>query len=112
MVATLVANCVAMNMTTMARHRILVQLPEDIAAGIDKLVGIRNRAPFVAEQLRRELKRREQLAAFDATAGLWKDEDHPELAEGGAAFVEQLRAEDRALDEERLAKLIANQAPD
>jgi hypothetical protein len=46
----MVANYAAMNMTTMPRHRVLVQLPEEIAAAIDKLAGARNRATFVAEQ--------------------------------------------------------------
>jgi metal-responsive CopG/Arc/MetJ family transcriptional regulator len=77
-------------MTSMPRRRILVQLPDDVAQGIEKLVGPRQRATFVAELLRRELKRRQQLAALNAAAGTWKDEDHPELAEGGAAYVEKL----------------------
>lgn len=104
-----VAKCVAINMSLMPRHRILVQLPEDVARGIDKLVGSRKRAAFVAEQLRIELKRRQQLAALDAAAGTWKDEDHPELAEGGAAYVEKIRAEDRRLEQERMVRLISTQ---
>lgn len=101
-----------MNMTTVPRHRIFVQLPEDIVSGIDQLVGARKRGAFVVEQLRRELKRRQQIAALNAAADTWKDEDHPELAEGGAAYVEKLRAEDRRSDAERIEQLISNQTPE
>ena len=41
----------------------LVELPADLAQGIDKLVGVRNRSAFTAEVVRRELKRRNQLAS-------------------------------------------------
>ncbi len=93
----------------MPRRRILVHLPEDVADGIDKLVGSRKRAAFVAEQLRYELQRRQQLAALDAAAGTWKDEDHPELAEGGAAYVQKIRAQDRLLEKQRMDHLISSQ---
>ncbi len=92
----------------MPRRRILVHLPKDVADGIDKLVGSRKRAAFVAEQPY-ELQRRQQLAALDAAAGTWKDEDHPELAEGGAAYVQKIRAQDRLLEKQRMDHLISSQ---
>ena len=51
------------------------------------------RSAFITELARRELRRREQQEALRAAAGAWKDKDHPELAEGSAAWVRQIRAE-------------------
>ncbi len=51
----------------------------------------------------------QQLAALEAAAGAWKDEDHPELAEGGAAYVEKIRAQDRLLEKQRMDRLISSQ---
>jgi hypothetical protein len=93
----------------MPRRRILVQLPQDVADGIDKLVGSRKRAAFVAEQLRHELQRRQQLAALDAAAGSWKEEGHPELAQGGAAYIEKIRNQDRLLEKQRMDHFISSQ---
>ena len=71
----------------------MVQLPPDVVAGIDKYAGAGQRSAFITELARRELRRREQQEALRAAAGAWKDEDHPELAEGSAAWVRQIRAE-------------------
>ncbi len=43
------------------------------------------------EVLEREILRREQIAALQEAAGCWKDEDHPELANGSEAFIHKLR---------------------
>jgi len=43
------------------------------------------------EELEREVQRREQLAALQEASGCWKDEDHPELANGSEAFIHKLR---------------------
>ena len=69
----------------------MVQLPPDVVAGIDKYAGAGQRSAFIAEL--GELRRREQQEALRATAGAWKDEDHPELAGGAAAWVRKIRAE-------------------
>jgi hypothetical protein len=45
----------------------------------------------VTELVEREIRRREQLNALREAAGSWKDERHPELAEGGDAFVREMR---------------------
>jgi hypothetical protein len=74
----------------------VIPIPQRIAVGIDKITGPKNRARFVVEVLENELQRREQRAAFHAAAGCWKDEDHPELANGSEAFIRDLR--DRAKD--------------
>ena len=70
-----------------------VVLPEDVVAGIDSLVGKRGRSAFLAEVAREEIQRRRQREALQAAAGSWKDQDHPELKGGSAAWVRKMRAE-------------------
>jgi hypothetical protein len=41
----------------------------------------------------RDVRRNKQREALKLSAGAWNPADHPELAEGGAAHVEQIRAE-------------------
>jgi hypothetical protein len=88
----------------MRHQRTLVAIPPQVAAGIDRIAGHRNRTEFIVEVLEQEILRREQLAALEQAAGKWKDEDHPELAEGGAAYVTRIRQE----DEERFDRLVAS----
>ena len=77
----------------MRASRTMVPIPQRIAAGIDKIAGQKHRIHFIVEVLEAELQRREQLAALEEAAGCWKDEDHPELANGSQAFVRELRNE-------------------
>jgi hypothetical protein len=81
--------------------RVHVILPVDVVADIDKLVGKRRRSAFLTELVRREIKLRRQRDVLRETAGAWKAEDHPELAQGAAAWVRQIRA----LDTQRLDDL-------
>ena len=82
-------------------RRAHVVLPLDLLADIDKLVGKRGRSAFLTEIAQREIKIRRQREVLRATAGAWKSEDHPELAEGAAAWVRQIRS----LDNRRFDKL-------
>jgi hypothetical protein len=91
------------------RARTLVELPADVAKGIDKLVGVRNRSAFTAEVVGRELKRRQQQLALGIAAGSWKDEDHPELAEGAAAYIDKLRTDEAQEEDARRNKLASSQ---
>ncbi len=75
-------------------------LPIDVVADIDKLVGKRGRSAFLTELARRELKIRHQREVLRETVGAWKSEDHPELAQGSAAWVRQIRALDNRRFEE------------
>jgi len=77
----------------MATYRTLVSMPPDVVEEIDKAVGVKNRSKFLTDVARRELKRQEQMSALADAAGSWKDEDHPELAQGAAAFVSKMRHE-------------------
>jgi hypothetical protein len=81
-------------------RRAHVVLPIDLVADIDKLVGKRGRSAFLTELAQREIKLRRQREALREAAGAWKDEDHPELAQGAAAWVRQIRLLDnRRFDE-------------
>jgi metal-responsive CopG/Arc/MetJ family transcriptional regulator len=74
-------------------RRAHVILPIDVVTEIDKLVGKRGRSAFIAEVARDEIQRRQQRNALRAAKGAWKDEDHPELKDGAAAWVSQIRSE-------------------
>jgi hypothetical protein len=80
----------------MRTPRTLVPIPPQVAAQIDKIAGQGHRTEFIVDVLEREIRRREQLAALEAAAGSWKDEDHPELANGSEAWVRQMRDESEA----------------
>ena len=72
-----------------------------MVADIDKIVGKRGRSAFLTELAQREIKIRRQREALREAAGTWKNEDHPELAQGAAVWVRQLRS----LDNQRLEEL-------
>ena len=82
-------------------RRAHVILPVDLVADIDKLVGKRGRSAFITELAQREIKLRRQREALSETAGAWKAADHPELAQGAAAWVRQIRS----LDNRRFEQL-------
>jgi hypothetical protein len=64
----------------MERERLNVYLPCDVAEDLRRLVPAWERARFVSRVLRAELSRLKLLAAIEASAGAWRDEDHPDLA--------------------------------
>ena len=86
-----------------ATKRTHVVIPEELVRAIDEMVGGRQRSAFLKQAAERELLRLRQLKALDAAAGAWKDQDHPELREGAAAWVRKLRQE----NERRLRKAAA-----
>jgi hypothetical protein len=67
-------------------RRAHIILPADVVADIDKLVGERGRSAFLTELARREITLRRQREVLRETAGAWKAEDHPELAEGARGY--------------------------
>jgi hypothetical protein len=75
----------------MATQRAHVVLPEELIKEIDKVVGPRGRSAFLVETAKAELKRRRLLAFLSSDEPAWKDEDHPELANGTYAWVRSLR---------------------
>jgi hypothetical protein len=77
-----------------------VILPVDVVADIDELVGKDRRSAFLTELAQREIKIRRQRAALREATGAWKEHDHPELAQGAAAWVREMRALDNRRFEE------------
>jgi hypothetical protein len=88
----------------MATNRVLVQYPPEIIAEIDKIAGPGKRTSYLVELARRDVKLHRQREALRAAAGSWKTEDHPELSQGSAAYVRQIRD----LDKERLEQIDAH----
>ena len=77
----------------MRKPRTLVAIPRQLATAIDKIAGEKQRTSFIVDLLQREVRRREQREALREAAGSWKDEDHPELADGADKWVREMRQE-------------------
>ena len=78
----------------MATVRAHVVMPEKLAKDIDALVGPRGRSAFLVETAEKEVKRRKLLAILNSEDPIWREEDHPDIAEqGAAAWVHNLRQE-------------------
>lgn len=86
----------------MPQKRAHVILPDDLLADVDALVGPRGRSVFLTEVIREAVNRRRLLALLSSPEPIWKDEDHPELAEGAEAWVRRMRDEDLRLEREKL----------
>src|SRR2546425_11237619 len=80
----------------MSTRRTHILLPEDLIQEIDELVGTRGRSAFLVDTARNEVRRQRLLQFLQNKEAVWKDEDHPELAEGAAAWGRRSRAEDEA----------------
>ncbi len=79
-----------------ASKRTHVVLPETLLREIDKIAGARGRSAFLAGLANREINRQRLLELFKRKEPIWKDEDHPELKGGAAAWVRKMRAESEA----------------
>jgi hypothetical protein len=91
----------------MATLRAHVVLPVELAKEIDSLVGPRGRSAFLVETAEKEIRRRKMLAFLESDKPAWRDEDHPDIAEvGAAAWVHNLRRE-RSPRQEHLDRLAA-----
>ena len=87
----------------MNTKRTHIVISQQLVAEIDTAVGKRGRSAFLAQAAEKELMRLRQLKALKATAGSWKDKDHPELKQGAARWVDKLRRQ----DEKRFQKVTA-----
>lgn len=85
----------------MPRKRAHILLPEDLLTDIDALVGPRGRTAFLIEVLRNEVNRRRLLSMLSSPEPMWKDEDHPELADGAEAWVRRMRDQDLQREREK-----------
>lgn len=89
----------------MATLRTHIILPAKLAKEIDELVGPRGRSAFFVELAENEVRKQRLLAFLDRGEPAWREEDHPEIAEqGAAAWVHNLRRE-RSARQEHLDEL-------
>ena len=70
-----------------------IKISDELAHELDQLAGSKPRSAYAAEVLWNDIRRNRQRKSLMESAGTWKTEDHPELAQGGAAYVEQIRSE-------------------
>lgn len=82
----------------MKTKRAHVLLPQDLVREIDAIVGPRGRSAFLVETAREAIRRRRLLRFLEDDTPAWKDEDHPELSRGAAAWVRQLRRENERVE--------------
>ena len=73
----------------------VIKIPAELAHELDRLAGAEHkpRTAYVVDVLWRDVKRNRQREALKLSAGSWNPADHPELAQGGAAHVDQIRSE-------------------
>jgi len=77
----------------MRYKRAHILLPEDLAREIDAIAGRRGRSAFLVKTAEEAVRRAKLLQILESGEPIWKDEDHPELAKGSAAWVRKLRRE-------------------
>jgi len=84
----------------------VIKIPEELAHELDRLAGAEHkpRTTYVVDVLWRDVRRHKQREALRLSAGAWNPVEHPELAEGGAVYVDQIRSE----TEERFETAIRN----
>lgn len=70
-------------------------IPEDILEDLRKHVARRQQSRFVAEALRKELKKLRLESALEKSFGAWGDNDHPDLTDGTEEFVRKIRKSTR-----------------
>lgn len=75
----------------MKGKRAHILLPHDLIKEIDSIVGPRRRSAFLVETARDAVRRTKLLRFLESDSPAWKDADHPELADGAAAWVRKLR---------------------
>lgn len=73
----------------------VIKIPEQLARELDLLAQAnhKRRTPYVVEILWRDVRRNKQRQALKISSGAWNPDHHPELAEGGEAYVEKIRSE-------------------
>lgn len=73
----------------------VIKIPEELAHELDRLAGAEHkpRTAYVVDVLWRDVRRNKQREALRLSSGAWNLAAHPELAQGGAAHVDQIRSE-------------------
>jgi hypothetical protein len=80
----------------MSTTQSVIKIPEQLAHALDRLAEARHkrRTAYVVDILWQDVRRNRQREAIRFSSGAWKSKDHPELAGGGAAYVEKIRSEE------------------
>jgi hypothetical protein len=88
----------------------VIKIPQELARELDLLAKEEQtrRTPYAVEVLWRDVKRNKQRQALKLSAGAWSQKHHPELADGGAAYVEKIRSEKDGRFEDAIRR---NQTP-
>ena len=88
----------------------VIRIPEELAQELDLLARAehKQRTSYVVDLLWQDVRRNKQRQALKLSAGAWKPDHHPELAEGGAAYIEKIRSEPDDRCEEAIGR---NQTP-
>ena len=73
-----------------------LSLPVDLVAEVDRVAGKGNRSAFVADAVRRQLRRELLRESMERTAGAWRDKGPSEWStpDGVVAWVRALRSEE------------------
>jgi metal-responsive CopG/Arc/MetJ family transcriptional regulator len=73
-------------------EKISVSFPKELLEEVRRFVPPRQRSQIIAEGTSRMIALFKQQKAAKEAAGLWKEKDHPELAEGVDLYLRNLRA--------------------
>jgi hypothetical protein len=73
----------------------VIDIPDSLAHELDRIAEAEHKpwTTYAVDVLWRDVKRAKQRHALKLSSGAWDPEQHPELAQGGAAYVEQIRSE-------------------
>jgi len=73
----------------------VIEIPEELAHELDRFAGAEHKArsAYVVDVLWRDVRRHNQREALMLSAEAWSSAEHPELSEGGAAYVDRIRSE-------------------
>ena len=73
------------------KERINVVMPASLVAELRRLLPPRERSRFIVRATADRLLQLKQRKALEEAVGAWKDENHPELADGVEAWRDELR---------------------
>jgi len=71
-------------------------LPKELLEDLKKNVPRMEQSKVVAEALKKDLKSIKLKKALQESFGVWKNEQHPELAEGTDKYIRRTRKSSRA----------------
>lgn len=77
--------------------RLQITVPEDVVEEMDSIIKPRSRSKFITDALRDHIDQVKYKKAISESLRHkgWKDKDHPELKEGAAEYISQIRSTDQ-----------------